>query len=79
MCCSLSWDTSVSIAVDCGLDNPMFKSWQEQRFPSSPKVQTGIHPTSHSTCAGFFFFSGVMQPGHEGGWWPPSSAEVKNK
>lgn len=25
------------------------------------------------------FFPGIMQPGHEGGWWPPSRADVKNE
>jgi hypothetical protein len=75
----LSWDSSVGIAVGCGLDSQGSIPGRGKIFLFSTASRPALGPTQPPIqwVPGVISL-GVKQPGHEADYLAPSSAEVKN-
>jgi hypothetical protein len=69
----LSWDSSVGIETDYGLDGSI--PGREKDFTLLNRVQTGCesYPAFHPTDAGGLFSLGIKWAGRESDRLPPSS------
>ena len=68
-------DSSVGIAIRCGLDGPGIESRWKRDFSHPVQTGPGAHPASYTTGTGSF--TGVKRPGRGVHHSPPCSAEVK--
>jgi hypothetical protein len=76
-----SWDSSVGIAIGCGLDGQGSIPSRDKRFLSAPQHQNqpwGPPSLLSTGYGGGALSTGVKQTGHEADHSTPSSAEFKN-
>jgi hypothetical protein len=79
----MSWDSSVSIVSEYGLDDrrSRFDAQHRQEIFPLTCVQTGsgAHPASGTIGTGGSFPGGNARPGFNADHSPPSTAEVENE